>query len=159
MIIEVTSSEAMMALGQKLGEIATGGDVIELIGDVGAGKTTLTKGIALGLAISEPIQSPTFTINRVYPGRDNLTLVHYDFYRLHDAGVMAAELEETVNDAATIVVVEWAEVVSGILPESRIRINITPTAEDARRMEITFPNAKNEQAVIHWSKKNDFIVE
>jgi tRNA threonylcarbamoyladenosine biosynthesis protein TsaE len=136
MIIEVRSSEDMIIFGQKLGHLLKGGEAIELVGDVGAGKTTLTKGIALGLRIDDAIQSPTFTINRVYPARDNLTLVHYDFYRLNDAGVMAAELHETVNDMTVITVVEWAEVVAGVLPESRIRISIVPTAEDGRKLTI-----------------------
>lgn len=136
MIIEVKSPEDMVIFGKKLGGLLKGGEVIELVGDVGAGKTTLTKGIALGLGIDEAIQSPTFTINRVYPAHDGLTLVHYDFYRLNDAGVMAAELDEVVHDPLTITIVEWGEVVAGVLPDSRTRITIIPTAEHSRKMMI-----------------------
>jgi tRNA threonylcarbamoyladenosine biosynthesis protein TsaE len=136
MIIEVKSPEQMIIFGQKIGSLLKGGEVIELVGDVGAGKTTLTKGIALGLGINDAIQSPTFTINRLYPARDDLTLVHYDFYRLHDAGVMAAELHEVVSDSAMITIVEWGEVVAGVLTESRTRIAIVPTAEDRRQITI-----------------------
>jgi tRNA threonylcarbamoyladenosine biosynthesis protein TsaE len=149
MIIEVKSPEQMIIFGQKIGSLLKGGEVIELVGDVGAGKTTLTKGIALGLGINDAIQSPTFTINRLYPARDDLTLVHYDFYRLHDAGVMAAELHEVVSDSAMITIVEWGEVVAGVLPESRTRIAIVPTAEDRRQITI---ESKDDELLVRLNK-------
>ena len=79
----ISSSEDMISFGQELGNSLKGGEVIELIGDVGAGKTTFTKGLAKSLGITDEIQSPTFTISRVYEGTKN-NLVHYDFYRLND---------------------------------------------------------------------------
>jgi tRNA threonylcarbamoyladenosine biosynthesis protein TsaE len=132
MTVEVSSETAMKALGEKLGALLKGGEIIELIGDVGAGKTTLVKGIARGLAIDEDIQSPSFTISRVYDARGGLTLAHYDFYRLHDAGIMANELHETLHDPKTITIVEWADIVGGVLPESRISIHITSPSEESR---------------------------
>src|SRR5665647_571424 len=96
--IEVTSEQEMRTLGEKLGLLLKGGEVIELVGDVGAGKTTFVKGLAHGLAIDEDVQSPSFTISRVYDARDDLQLAHYDFYRLNDAGIMANELTETTQD-------------------------------------------------------------
>lgn len=66
MTLVIASSLAMQRLGQVIGRSLKGGEVIELVGDIGAGKTTLTKGIAEGLDIAEPVQSPTFTISRVY---------------------------------------------------------------------------------------------
>ena len=79
----ISSSEDMISFGQELGNSLKGGEVIELIGDVGAGKTTFTKGLAKSLGITDEIQSPTFTISRVYEGTKN-NLVHYDFncYRM-----------------------------------------------------------------------------
>ena len=71
-----------------------GGEVLELVGDIGAGKTTLTKGIAQALEINEPVQSPTFTISRVYDSPRGLSLAHYDFYRLGNAGIMSEEIRE-----------------------------------------------------------------
>src|SRR6266566_208876 len=109
-MITVNSEFEMRAFGTKLGALLKGGEVIELVGDVGAGKTALTKGIATGMGIDEDVQSPTFTISRVYDAPNNLHLVHYDFYRLHDAGIMADELDETVSDASTVTVIEWAEI-------------------------------------------------
>ncbi len=139
MIKEVNSEFEMRAFGEKLGRLLKGGEVLELIGDVGAGKTTLTKGIARGLDVDEDVQSPSFTISRVYSARGGLSLAHYDFYRLNDAGIMANELHETIHDPSSITIIEWAAVVEGILPPERIRIIITAPSSTARRLEITGP--------------------
>ncbi|HEU5122057.1 MAG TPA: tRNA (adenosine(37)-N6)-threonylcarbamoyltransferase complex ATPase subunit type 1 TsaE [Candidatus Saccharimonadales bacterium] len=136
MIFEVHDETEMKQFGARLGGLLGGGEIIELIGDVGAGKTTLTKGIADGLAIDEDVQSPSFTISRVYDARDNLQLAHYDFYRLQDAGIMASELQETLHDPNTITIVEWADIVSGVLSEDRLSIYITPISETARKLEL-----------------------
>jgi len=136
MIIEVKSEDETRVLGRSIGVLLEGGEVIELIGDVGTGKTTLVKGIAVGLDINEYIQSPSFTINRVYEGRDDITLSHYDFYRLDNAGIMANELDEEIGSPNTVTVIEWAGVVEGVLPADRLSINITSTSETARKFEI-----------------------
>lgn len=137
MVIEVTSEAQMKQLGMQLGRSLRGGEVIELIGDVGAGKTTLTKGIAAGMGIDEDVQSPSFTISRVYDTPQKLRLAHYDFYRLHDAGIMAGELRETVHDMETVTIIEWAEIVSGVLPDDRLTVQITPVSETVRNVEIS----------------------
>jgi len=124
----------MKALGEKLGSVLVGGEIIELIGDVGAGKTTLTKGIAHGMGVDEDVQSPSFTISRVYDTPSNLHLSHYDFYRLHDAGIMADELHETLHDPDTVTIIEWAEIVAGVLPVDRLSVHITSPGETERRI-------------------------
>lgn len=136
MTIEVASENEMKTFGAELGAVLGGGEIIELVGDVGAGKTTLTKGIAKGLGIGEDVQSPSFTISRVYDARDGLQLAHYDFYRLHDAGIMAAELHETASDPQTVTIIEWAEIVGGVLPEDRLTVRIASPSEAARRVEL-----------------------
>jgi tRNA threonylcarbamoyladenosine biosynthesis protein TsaE len=136
MILEVKNELEMKRLGEKLGLLLRGGEIIELVGDVGAGKTTLTKGIARGLHVDEDIQSPSFTISRVYEARDGLTLAHYDFYRLHDAGVMADELHETLHTPTAITIIEWADIVLGVLPTERLSIHISPTSEESRKVEL-----------------------
>ncbi len=134
---DVPSESAMRDLGKAIGERLKGGEVIELIGDIGAGKTTLTKGIAQGLGVDEDVQSPSFTISRTYDaGRDGLRLAHYDFYRLHDPGIMADELAEVMHDTTVVTIVEWAEIVANVLADNHIRIRITPTAETMRRVII-----------------------
>jgi tRNA threonylcarbamoyladenosine biosynthesis protein TsaE len=136
MIIEVRSESEMKAFGATVGTLLGGGEIIELVGDVGAGKTTLTKGIAVGLGIDEDVQSPSFTINRVYDTSTQLRFSHYDFYRLSDAGIMADELHETINDPHTITVIEWAEIVSGVLPEDRLTVHISSPGEHERRIAL-----------------------
>ena len=120
-------------MGRQFGSELRGGEVIELIGDVGAGKTTFTSGLALGLGISETINSPSFVIMKSYQSPDGLTLNHYDFYRLDDAGIMKSEITESLNNPKTITVVEWAEAVAGVLPESRQVIEIKYLPDDEGR--------------------------
>lgn len=132
----IESDTAMRAWGQQLGKHLHGGEVIELIGDVGAGKTTLTKGIAAGLGVDDPVQSPSFTISRQYEGRNGLRLVHYDFYRLTDAGVMAADVADTAASPDTVTVVEWAGPVEGVLPADRMVITIDAVTDTVRRLTL-----------------------
>ncbi len=137
MVIEVNSSDEMVRVGEKIGQLLRGGEFIELVGDVGAGKTTLVKGIARGLKVDEYIQSPSFTISRVYDARDDIKLHHYDFYRLDDAGIMANELSESSQDDKSVTIIEWAGVISNILPIERLTIRITATSDDGRMVELS----------------------
>lgn len=130
----------MREFGAAIGRLLKGGEVIELVGDVGAGKTTFVKGLARGLEIDDDVQSPSFTISRVYQARDELRLVHYDFYRLGEAGVMAADLDEAMQDPQTITVIEWADIVEGVLPDDRIRIQIQAQSETSRELSLTIPS-------------------
>ena len=133
----ITSTAAMQRLGQVIGRSLKGGEVIELIGDIGAGKTTLTKGVAKGLDITEPVQSPTFTISRVYQSPGGLTLAHYDFYRLGEAGIMAEEIHEVTMQQQTVTVVEWAGAVEQVLPADRLTARILAIDEQSRRVTLS----------------------
>lgn len=130
----ISSSEDMISFGQELGNSLKGGEVIELIGDVGAGKTTFTKGLAKSLGITDEIQSPTFTISRVYEGAKN-NLVHYDFYRLNNAGIMAIEMQDVIDDPNNITVIEWGEPVREVLPKKYITVKIKIISENIREVE------------------------
>lgn len=110
----------MRRVGQQLGRQLRGGSCIELVGDVGTGKTTLMKGVAVALGIEDDIQSPSFTINREYPVPGGLRLCHYDFYRLAKPGVMSYELAESLADPSVITAIEWADTVEDVLPAQRI---------------------------------------
>jgi hydrolase, P-loop family len=132
---EINSTEEMIEFGKEIGSNLEGGSVLELIGDVGAGKTTFTKGLALGLGVLETVQSPTFTISRVYKG-DNLTLSHYDFYRLNDYGIMKMELAENLSDPQNITVVEWAGDLADILPEKHLKLIFESVSEDKRLVKV-----------------------
>lgn len=132
----VQSVDEMLEFGKALGALLRGGEVIELIGDVGAGKTTFTKGLAAGLGISDDVQSPTFTISRIYPARDNLEMAHYDFYRLHHPGVLKMEIEQAVHDCGMVTVIEWGDIIEGVLPEERMRVTLSSPAETVREINI-----------------------
>jgi tRNA threonylcarbamoyladenosine biosynthesis protein TsaE len=135
-MIEVTNETKMKAFGEQLGRLFNGGEVIELVGDVGAGKTTLVRGIARGMGVSETVQSPSFTISRVYDADHDRRLIHYDFYRLQDAGIMANELDEAIGDKANVVIIEWAGAVENVLPDDRLTITITSPSEMVRELSI-----------------------
>ena len=111
--------------------------VIELVGDVGAGKTTFTKGLARGLEIAEEITSPTFTISKVYENSRGQKLVHYDFYRLENPGIMVEDLFENLQDPQTVTVIEWADTVSEILPANHLRLEILINDDGSRTLNLT----------------------
>ena len=142
----------MQRLGVAIGQAVFGGEVLELVGDIGAGKTTLTKGIAKALDINEPVQSPTFTISRVYDSPRGLRLAHYDFYRLGEAGIMGDEISEAV-DNDSVVVVEWAGAVYGDLPEDRLVVKITTISEEERLVEF-HPGGKKSTELWQKIKEN-----
>jgi tRNA threonylcarbamoyladenosine biosynthesis protein TsaE len=129
----IHSEAEMLDYGKKLGESLVAPAVLELLGDVGAGKTTLTRGIAEGLGIKEAITSPSFTISKEYRG-EKYRLVHYDFYRLADPGIMSEDLDEAISDPNAITIVEWGESIRNILPEDRKRIEIKYIDEETREI-------------------------
>ena len=136
----IRTAEEMEQLGTQMGQRLRGGETIELLGDIGAGKTTLTRGIARGLDITDPITSPSFTISCNYNARDDLQLCHYDFYRLDDAGIMTMELSETTADPHNIVIIEWADSVRDVLPTEHITIQINYQPNSGREVEIIAPS-------------------
>lgn len=129
MEIIVTSLEESMKLGEKLGSRLSSNSLLTLSGDLGAGKTTFTKGIALGLGISQIVNSPTFTILKQYVG--NLQLSHFDAYRLEgqddDLGF------EEIFESDDVCVVEWANFIEDILPSERLEITIYKLDETSRK--------------------------
>ena len=142
----------MKRLGEAIGRSVSGGEVLELVGDIGAGKTTLTKGIAQALGINEPVQSPTFTISRVYDSPRGLRLAHYDFYRLSEAGIMGDEIREAADDDS-VVVVEWAGAVDDDLPKDRLVVKITTISEEERLVEF-HPGGKKSTELWQKIKEN-----
>ena len=108
--------------------------IIELIGDVGAGKTTFVRGLAEGLGVKEPVTSPSFTISKSYALPDGRTLTHYDFYRLDDPGLMQDDLIEKINDN-NIVIIEWGNSIQNLLPANHIKITITYNDDGSREIQ------------------------
>lgn len=132
----VSNENETKDFGEFIGRLLCGGEIIELIGDVGAGKTTFVKGVAIGLDIDEQIQSPSFTISRTYNCRDNLILNHYDFYRLNDAGIMINDLQESISDSSVVTIIEWGKLIEGVLPDDRLTIEIITDSEKSRILKI-----------------------
>lgn len=134
------SSEATEELGRKIGQNLKGGEIIELVSDLGGGKTTLVRGIAKGLGSKDNVSSPTFTISREYHA-DKLRIVHYDFYRLQDPGIMSHELAESLEDPHATIIIEWADIVHDVLSgRSRVTITISSTGETQREIQISAPH-------------------
>lgn len=131
--IIVKDVDELINFGKRLGEKLRGSEVIELIGDVGAGKTTFVKGIADGLGIEGPINSPSFPILISHAAKDGKTLNHYDFYRLDDPGIMQSEISESLGSEGVVTVVEWGDSVAGVLPDDRIVIKINYLLTDNER--------------------------
>lgn len=143
----VNSLEEMRLFGGRLGALLKGGEVLSLSGDVGAGKTTLTKAIAKGMGIEETISSPSYVISSIYESSSGLRLAHYDFYRLDEAGILEYDLEEVMANDQTITILEWADIVAGILPSDHIHIRIEPVGEDARRLVVSAGGVKSKAIV------------
>lgn len=190
----IKTEEEMLALGNHLAQNLPLPAVFELVGDVGAGKTTFTRGLAAGLDIREPVTSPSFTISKryVFPlsqnvvkktetGKENVVkntetevetpqpenptsssknvvkvttsttstaspedlhhtlgqLVHYDFYRLDDPGIMREELSESLSDPNSVIVVEWGESIADLLPRHTIRLQITLQPDGSRDLQFS----------------------
>ena len=128
------TTEEMIALGEKISSKLNGGDIILLQGELGAGKTTMSKGIAKGLGITDEIVSPTFTLMNVY---ENGKLVHIDTYRLENAdGLLEIGVEDYLGQADTITIVEWPEKIQELIKDKKT-IEISIVKQDDNSREIT----------------------
>lgn len=138
MVFETYGEEETFALGRKIGEKAGQGEVYTLLGDLGAGKTVLTKGVAAGLGIEEMVNSPTFTVIHVYEG-GRLPFYHFDVYRIADPDEMDEIGYEDYFYGDGICFIEWANLIREILPEHYRQIVITKDFQkgaDYRRITI-----------------------
>ena len=138
MKIETFSEKETYELGKKLGTEAKPGQVYALLGDLGVGKTILTKGFAEGLGITEPVSSPTFTIVQVYE-EGRMPFYHFDVYRIGDIEEMDEIGYEDCFFGEGVCLVEWANLIEEIMPEETIWITIEKDLEkgfDYRRIEV-----------------------
>lgn len=128
MIFESYSAEETFSFGEKIGRDAVAGAVFTLVGDLGVGKTVFTQGVAAGLGITEPVNSPTFTIVQVYE-EGRLPFYHFDVYRIGDSEEMyEVGFEEYVyGDGVSLI--EWANLIEDILPEKYTSILIEKDLE------------------------------
>jgi len=146
-IIITNSEKQTFNLGKKLGAKLSGGEVLALNGELGAGKTVLIKGIAAGLGVKQIITSPTFVIMKVYkiPPRKSTSyklqakkLIHIDCYRVREADAIAGiGALDYFGKPDTVAVVEWADYIKPILPKVRINITIRLKGDNKRGITIT----------------------
>lgn len=133
------NSEETMALGEKLSTVLPSGITLTLTGDLGAGKTTLVRGIARGLKISDVVQSPTFNIMKIYL-KGNRPLIHIDAYRLADIETDIG-LDEYIGYETGITVIEWPMFIKRLIPQDALEVEIKNLGEDQRRITFKSENA------------------
>lgn len=129
-----------LKFAEQIGARLRGGELIELLSDLGGGKTTFVRGIALGAGSTDHVSSPSFTLTNVYEA-GNVTIHHFDFYRLDDPGILRNEIAEVLMDSQAVIIIEWAGIIEDILPAARISIAITVTGEQSRHYDLRFDNA------------------
>lgn len=135
-VLESESAEETRSLGEKLGSVVAPGQVCTLIGDLGVGKTVFTQGLAKGLGIDGPVNSPTFTILQVYE-EGRLPFYHFDVYRIGDVEEMDEIGYEDCIYGQGVCLIEWANLIEEILPETYLQITIEKVLEkgfDYRRI-------------------------
>ena len=135
-----TGSDKTEQIAQLIGAHLRGGEIIELVSDLGGGKTTFTRGLAAGAASSDVVASPTFTVSKIYK-TEKFEIHHFDFYRLGEAGLAAHELHDLLDDPSVVIVVEWGGIVEHVLPANRVTITIERTGENSRTITITYDDS------------------
>lgn len=144
----VHGGDAMRDLGRRIGAQLVGGDVVLLHGDLGAGKTTLTQGIAVALGVRGATQSPTFTLASEYPATladgSSATLYHLDLYRLDDPEQLGdIGWEEAISPEGDVTVVEWPERAGEWLPDRFVLVSIAYRDATSREVTVsTVPKAR-----------------
>jgi tRNA threonylcarbamoyladenosine biosynthesis protein TsaE len=136
-VIRSVNADDTERIGEFLGALIKSPEVIELRADLGGGKTTFTKGLVRGLGSKDRVGSPTFTLNKIYKA-DHVEIHHFDFYRLNEPGVVSDQLEESLQNSRVVTIVEWADIVKGVLPENRITIEFKPVADNEDERVVTF---------------------
>lgn len=153
--IHTTSQEETMELGKRLGEKVFANSCVVLEGDLGAGKTTLTKGIALGLGIDRIIKSPTYTLIREYR-KGRLPLFHMDMYRIEESGGASEVGLEEYFYASGVCVVEWAQYIEDELPSTFLKVQIDRVGDDeSKRVIRLVPHGKEYEEFINKLEATD----
>ena len=135
---ETYSAEETFAFGRQIGQQAKAGEVYTLVGDLGVGKTVLTQGVAAGLGIEEPVNSPTFTILQIYE-EGRLPFYHFDVYRIGDVEEMEEIGYEDCFYAEGVCLIEWANLIQELIPVDRCLVRIEKNLQkgfDYRRITV-----------------------
>ena len=137
LVLVTKSYQETMELGEKLAKIVPSGTTLLLLGDLGAGKTTLVRGVAKGFNISDVIQSPTFNIMKIYL-KGNRPLIHIDAYRLADLNNDIG-LDEYIGYETGITVIEWPMFIENLLPNDAYKITLERIGDNERKITIVAP--------------------
>lgn len=141
------SPEETISIAEKIGKLLRAGDCIAYYGDLGAGKTTFTRGIAKGLGLPDEVSSPTFAIVNEYHGKGGISLYHFDMYRIESSD----ELETTgfydYPMEESVFAVEWSENIEDVFPKDVIKIKMERVSDDTRK--ITIETAKGDERFAH----------
>ena len=132
----VSSPEETIAFAEKIGSLLKSGDIIAYRGGLGAGKTTFTRGLAIGMGLPDNVSSPTFALITEYRGRE-LSLFHFDMYRIMNEEALETTGFYDYMEEDGVIAVEWSENISELLPEKTIIIDIAVTGENERRITVT----------------------
>ncbi len=142
------SSDDTEEFAHQIGVNLIGGECIEFVSDLGGGKTTFVKGLALGSGSKDNVSSPTFTISKIY-NSPAFSIHHYDLYRLGEAGILSEDLSEALTDNSCVTLIEWGQSVKDILPNDRIKIVIDKVADNADARIFT----------VEYTEKLSYILE
>lgn len=146
------SPEATEEIGRLLVNVFMPGDVVNLDGDLGAGKTAMTRGIAAAMDCQGPVASPTFTLLMEHAaGPGGLALYHFDVYRLRDSADFCDIGLDEYFDCAGVCVIEWGSLISDVLPPQSLQINllqVDPEQPDLRKIEISWPGQPERLAAL-----------
>lgn len=134
------SPEQTEAIGLSIGRNLIGGEVVVLTSELGGGKTTFTHGLVKGIDSKDRVASPTFTISRLYNGK-KLNIHHFDFYRLNNPGLIVHELSEVINTPNNVVVIEWPDLISDVLPKDRLTVEFKYLNDNNRKLLFTYPKS------------------
>ena len=140
-MVETTHDQIQtMVLAEKLAQTLKGGEIIALSGDLGSGKTTFTKGLAEALKVEEIITSPTFVVLKVYPAKlsnnQKIEFVHIDAYRAETIeDIKSVGIEDYLNRADVVIVIEWPEKIQEILPKNTMKISFKFIGENSREIK------------------------
>lgn len=133
--LSTASPEETISFAEQIGRLLRGGDIIAYRGGLGAGKTTFTRGIALGLGLPDQVSSPTFALVNEYRGK-GLTLYHFDMYRILNAEALETTGFYDYISEDAVIVCEWSENIADCLPETVITVTIETMGENVRKITV-----------------------
>lgn len=133
--VRTASPEETVAFAEKIGRLLRGGDVVAYRGGLGAGKTTFTRGLALGMGLPDEVFSPTFALVNEYRGK-NITMYHFDMYRIMNAEALETTGFYDYMSEDAVIVCEWTENIEGCLPKNAVNITIEHMGRDVREITV-----------------------